>query len=59
MKTSDAVSPAVAGGEVLASLLIFTLVYGALMVADIYLLAKYSRVPATAETVPPMARPAF
>ncbi len=59
MRTSDAVSPAVSGGEALASLLIFTVVYGALMVADIYLLAKYSRVPAAPETVPPLARPAF
>jgi cytochrome bd ubiquinol oxidase subunit I len=43
MKTAAAVSPIVAGGTVLASLLIFTLLYGALMVADIYLLAKYAK----------------
>jgi len=43
MKTTDAVSPAVAGGTVLASLLIFTLLYGALMAVDVYLLAKYAK----------------
>ena len=43
MKTADGVSTIVAGGMVLASVLIFTLLYGALMVADVYLLAKYAR----------------
>ena len=35
--------PLVAGGMVLASLVVFTLLYGALMVADVYLLAKYAK----------------
>jgi cytochrome d ubiquinol oxidase subunit I len=55
MKTAAAVSPIVAGGTVLASLLIFTLLYGALMVADVYLLAKYARadtVEVAADVVP-------
>jgi cytochrome d ubiquinol oxidase subunit I len=43
MKTADGVSTVVAGGTVLASLIIYTLLYGVLMVADIYLLAKYAR----------------
>jgi len=43
MKTTDGVSQIVAGGTVLASLIIFTLLYGVLMVADIYLLAKYAK----------------
>ncbi len=43
MKTDQAVSPTVTGGMVLASLVIFTLLYGVLMVADVYLLAKYAR----------------
>jgi cytochrome d ubiquinol oxidase subunit I len=43
MKTDQAVSPTVSGGMVLTSLAIFTLLYGALMVADVYLLAKYAR----------------
>jgi cytochrome d ubiquinol oxidase subunit I len=43
LKTQDAVSPNVPAGMVLASLLGFTLLYGVLMVADVYLLAKYAR----------------
>ena len=43
MKTDQAVSPTVSSGMVLTSLVIFTLLYGALMVADVYLLAKYAR----------------
>jgi cytochrome d ubiquinol oxidase subunit I len=42
-KTADAVSPTVSAGEVLTSLVGFTVLYGALMVADVYLLAKYAR----------------
>ena len=43
MKTQDAVSPTVSPGMVLLSLVVFTLLYGALMVADVYLLAKFAR----------------
>jgi cytochrome d ubiquinol oxidase subunit I len=43
-KTVDGISPNVAGSTVLLSLVGFTLLYGALMLADIYLLAKYARV---------------
>jgi cytochrome d ubiquinol oxidase subunit I len=43
LKTEDAVSPSVAGGAVLLSVLLFTAIYGVLMVADIYLLAKYAK----------------
>jgi cytochrome d ubiquinol oxidase subunit I len=43
LKTADAVSPNVAGAMVLLSLALFTLVYGILMVADVYLLAKYAK----------------
>jgi len=43
MKTDQAVSPTVTAGMVLTSLVTFTLLYGALMVADVYLLAKYAR----------------
>lgn len=42
-KTSDAVSPTVGAGEVLLTLAGFTSLYGALMVADIYLLAKFAK----------------
>ena len=48
MKIENAVSPNVGAGAVLLSLVGFTLVYGALMVADIYLLAKFARQPALA-----------
>jgi cytochrome d ubiquinol oxidase subunit I len=42
-KTFDGVSPNVTAGQVLFSLVAFTLVYGALMAADVYLLRKYAR----------------
>ena len=41
-KTADAVSPNVSVGMLLASLIGFTVLYGALMVADLYLLLKYA-----------------
>jgi len=41
-QTADAVSPAVSVGEVLFSLVAFTLVYGVLMIADVVLLKKYA-----------------
>jgi len=44
MKIEDAVSPTVSGGAVLTTLIGFTLIYGILMVADVYLLMKYARV---------------
>lgn len=43
MRLEEAVSPTIPGGLVLVSLIGFTLVYGGLMTADIYLLTKYSR----------------
>jgi len=42
LKTIDGVSTAVSTFEVFLSLVLFTLVYGALIVADIYLLKKYA-----------------
>jgi len=41
--TPDGVSPTVGGGVVLLTFVTYTLVYGALMVADVYLLTKYAR----------------
>src|SRR5690606_8774045 len=54
MKIEDAVSPTVSGGMVLTTLVIFTLVYGVLMAADIYLLTKFAKqgVKPTAEELP-------
>ena len=43
MKIESGVSPNVTAGEVLFSLVVFTLLYGALMVANIYLLDKYAK----------------
>jgi cytochrome d ubiquinol oxidase subunit I len=43
MKTADAVSPHVTVGMVAVSLIVFTLLYGGLMAADVYLLAKFAK----------------
>lgn len=43
LKTEDAVSPNLTQGEILISLIGFGVIYGVLMLADIYLLAKYSK----------------
>ncbi len=43
MKTESGVSPVLTNESVLISLIAFTLIYGALMIVDIYLLAKYAR----------------
>jgi cytochrome d ubiquinol oxidase subunit I len=43
MRTEQGVSVVVSVATVLVSLLAFTLLYGVLMVADVYLLAKYAR----------------
>ncbi len=43
LKTEDAVSPNLTAGMVIASLVAFTLVYGLLMIADVYLLTKYAK----------------
>jgi cytochrome d ubiquinol oxidase subunit I len=43
MRTEDGVSLAVSAGTVLLSLLLFVLLYASLMVAAVYLLAKYAR----------------
>jgi cytochrome d ubiquinol oxidase subunit I len=43
MKVKDAVSPSVSAGMVLTTLIIFVLLYGLLMVADVYLLVKYAK----------------
>lgn len=43
MKTEDAFSPGISPGMVLTSLIGFTLVYAALIAADVYLMSKYAR----------------
>lgn len=43
MKTEDAFSTSITPGMVLTTLIVFTLVYGLLMAADVYLLSKYAK----------------
>jgi len=43
MKTADAVSPNITSGMVIMSLVGFTLIYGLLLFADVYLLKKYAK----------------
>lgn len=43
MRIEEAVSPSVTAGMVATSLVVFTLVYGILMAAAIYLIAKYAK----------------
>jgi cytochrome d ubiquinol oxidase subunit I len=43
MRIESGVSPGVTGGEVLFTVVAFTLLYAALMAADLYLLAKFAR----------------
>lgn len=52
LKTQNAFSPNLTTGMVLTSLIVFTVVYGALMVADIYLLVKFAKVNPQPETQP-------
>lgn len=47
LKTENAISPNLTVGMVLTSLIGFILIYGGLMVADIYLLQKYAKDPLT------------
>jgi cytochrome d ubiquinol oxidase subunit I len=58
LRTEDAASPNVSAGMVALSLVIFVVIYGVLMAADLYLLAKFGKAgPAAveAESVPAAA----
>ena len=59
MKTADAASPSVTAGMVLFTLIVFTLVYGALMAADIYLLVKFAKAGPHLEAQPVQAEEVF
>jgi cytochrome d ubiquinol oxidase subunit I len=62
MTIPQGLSPTVPGGMVLASLLLFTLTYGVLMVADIYLLVKFAKagtMPQAQASLPPDAGLSF
>jgi cytochrome d ubiquinol oxidase subunit I len=49
-KLEESVSPTVTAASVLISLIGFTLIYGALMVADVYLLTKYAKAGPSTES---------
>jgi cytochrome d ubiquinol oxidase subunit I len=55
MTTATGVSPSVSGGEVLTSMIVFTLLYGALAVVEIKLFLHYVRKGAEefVEPIPP------
>jgi cytochrome d ubiquinol oxidase subunit I len=56
MRIEDGVTPIVSVGHVLFSLLGYTLVYGALMVAMLYLMVKFVKVgPEDSKTASPEA----
>jgi cytochrome d ubiquinol oxidase subunit I len=62
MTIEQGVSPTVPGGMVLASLLLFTLTYGVLMVANVYLLVKFAKagtIPRAEPSLPPDAGLSF
>jgi cytochrome d ubiquinol oxidase subunit I len=52
MRTEDGISPLVGPESVLLSLVAFTLIYGALMVANLYLLNKFAKTEVPADIVP-------
>jgi cytochrome d ubiquinol oxidase subunit I len=58
-KTKDAISPTVTPGMLAFSLLLFTLVYGGLMIADIYLLMRFARQGTTEQEQPESAALAY
>jgi cytochrome bd ubiquinol oxidase subunit I len=53
LQTSHAASPNVSAMSVLISLIVFTLLYGALAVVDTYLLVRYAKVDTLSEAEPP------
>ncbi|NEA32375.1 cytochrome ubiquinol oxidase subunit I [Streptomyces sp. SID13031] len=61
MQTRDGVSPSVGAGTVLTSLIVLTLLYGALAIVEVFLLLRFAReVPAEADSSDPeAAEPAF
>ncbi len=56
MKVEDAASPNVTVGQIWITLVGFTLVYGALMVADIYLLRKFAKAGPQGEETSPLSQ---
>jgi cytochrome d ubiquinol oxidase subunit I len=52
MRTEDGISPLVGAETVLLSLVAFTLIYGALMIANLYLLNKFAKTEIPGESTP-------
>lgn len=59
MKTEKAFSPNLTVGMVLTTLIVFTLVYGLLMFADVYLLKKFAKAGPTPRTTAPLVEEQF
>jgi cytochrome d ubiquinol oxidase subunit I len=57
MKTAQAFSPAIQPGEVLASLIVLTLVYGLLMAADVFLLVRTAKAGPEGSPAPASGQP--
>ena len=58
MTIQEGISPTVPGSLVLASLILYTLIYAALIIANVYLLMKYAKLgPPPSEQEPPQALP--
>ncbi|MDT3399058.1 cytochrome ubiquinol oxidase subunit I [Streptomyces sp. B1866] len=57
MRTADAVSPGVSTAEVVTSMAVFTLLYGALAVIEVRLLAKYASAGPDVTELPPAEDP--
>jgi cytochrome bd ubiquinol oxidase subunit I len=53
LQTSHAASPNVGVASVLISLIVFTLLYGALAIVDVYLLVRYAKADTRDESEPP------
>jgi cytochrome d ubiquinol oxidase subunit I len=54
MKTENAFSPTLTPGMVLTTLILFTLVYALLIVADVYLMVKYAKAGPVEKKIEPM-----
>jgi cytochrome d ubiquinol oxidase subunit I len=59
LKTEAGISPAVTGGEVLTSLIVFTVLYGVLAVVDGALMVRYAKFGPPAETAADEPEPVF
>jgi cytochrome d ubiquinol oxidase subunit I len=59
LKTEAGISPSVTGGEVLTSMIVFTALYGALAVIDVWLMAHFAKAGPAAEVAAGDPEPVF